>query len=400
MSEYPTEILKSTVLSTAGRPIFEDGEVEIKVIGNVSIYLAKHNKESHGLFTCTLVLTNWRLLLLLNNNGNMKGLYLDLIIINNVEDNYKYFGKSSRLFINITSIDKQIGCKFEDSNIKEDFIEIINKVLLKKSWENKPKSKMIDQEKKNIFSISNAGVGGLIRKQQRELKSVDNITKEAIIDMDSLMNVAKEVVEIVQRYASVASEERGDGSDTSSDAGERSEMDEILQNIGIVSPITRYSAGRLYHQQLSRQLADLFLTQDRLVKMGGMVTLTDAYCIFNRARGTELVSPDDLLAAANLIDSLRVGIKIRTFPSGVMMLQLDAMNEESMFEQLVEIYENEKDIEIKKTGLHAAIIAQYLKLPVVVAKEQLILAESKEILCRDESIHGLSFFPNKFKTYF
>lgn len=398
MSEYPNEVLKTTELSSAGRPLFEDGEVEMKVFGNVIMYLAKDNKELYELFTSTLVLTNWRLVLLLNNNGNMRGLYLDLIIIKNIEDNYKYFGKSSRLFINFISYDKQIGCKFENSNIKEDYIEIMNKILLKKSWENKPKSKMIDKEKNNVFSISNAGVGGLIRKQQRELKSVDNITKEAIIDMDSLMNAAKEVVEIVQRYASVANEERGDSSDTSSDSGERSEMDIILQNIGIVSPITRYSAGRLYHQQLSRQLADLFLTQDRLKKMGGMVTLIDAYCIFNRARGTELVSPDDLLAAANLMESLRVGIRIRTFPSGVIMLQLDSMNEESMFEQLVEIYENEKDTEIKKTGLHAAIIAQYLKLPVVVAKEQLILAESKEILCRDDSIHGLSFFPNKFKT--
>ena len=26
--------------------------------------------------------------------------------------------------------------------------------------------------------------------------------------------------------------------------------------------------------------------------------LPDVYCLFNRARGTELVSPDDLLAAA------------------------------------------------------------------------------------------------------
>lgn len=32
-------------------------------------------------------------------------------------------------------------------------------------------------------------------------------------------------------------------------------------SIGMVSPVTRYSAGRLYHQQLARQMADLMLTK-------------------------------------------------------------------------------------------------------------------------------------------
>ena len=41
------------------------------------------------------------------------------------------------------------------------------------------------------------------------------------------------------------------------------------------------------------QLAD-FLVQ-RVDAAGGCMALPDVYCLFNRARGTELVSPDDLL---------------------------------------------------------------------------------------------------------
>jgi hypothetical protein len=33
--------------------------------------------------------------------------------------------------------------------------------------------------------------------------------------------------------------------------------------------------------------------------------LTDVYCLFNRARGSELVSPDDLLAAVALFGKVR-----------------------------------------------------------------------------------------------
>ena len=43
------------------------------------------------------------------------------------------------------------------------------------------------------------------------------------------------------------------------------------------------------------QLAD-FLAQ-RVDGAGGCMALPDVYCLFNRARGTELVSPDDLLQA-------------------------------------------------------------------------------------------------------
>jgi ESCRT-II complex subunit VPS36 len=38
-----------------------------------------------------------------------------------------------------------------------------------------------------------------------------------------------------------------------------------------------------------------------------VVSLTDLYCLYNRARGTELVSPDDLLQAVRLMDSLHLG---------------------------------------------------------------------------------------------
>jgi ESCRT-II complex subunit VPS36 len=47
--------------------------------------------------------------------------------------------------------------------------------------------------------------------------------------------------------------------------------------------LNRGTAGSIYHQELSRELADflgkLFQKQD------DMKSLTDVYCLFNRARG-------------------------------------------------------------------------------------------------------------------
>jgi ESCRT-II complex subunit VPS36 len=71
--------------------------------------------------------------------------------------------------------------------------------------------------------------------------------------------------------------------------------------------VTRLSAGREYHQQLARQIGDILLASNRLRRLGGMITLSDVYCLYNRARGTELVSPDDVLEASKLLRHLKIG---------------------------------------------------------------------------------------------
>lgn len=67
------------------------------------------------------------------------------------------------------------------------------------------------------------------------------------------------------------------------------------------------------------QLAD-FLTP-RVDKAGGMMPLPDTYCLFNRARGTELVSPNDLLTAVKLFPSTTTKLSFRHFASGVLVVQ-------------------------------------------------------------------------------
>ena len=70
-----------------------------------------------------------------------------------------------------------------------------------------------------------------------------------------------------------------------------------------------------------------FLTTP-LDKAGGLLALTDVYCIFNRARGTELVSPDDLLAAGKLFPQLGASMQLKRFTSGVLVVQSNSHNTE------------------------------------------------------------------------
>ena len=82
------------------------------------------------------------------------------------------------------------------------------------------------------------------------------------------MEQAKECISIVQRYAAISASNNSRSADgggdacsetTSEAAADVNEMEDIMLNIGMVSPVTKFSAGRAYHSQLAKQLADLLL---------------------------------------------------------------------------------------------------------------------------------------------
>lgn len=89
--------------------------------------------------------------------------------------------------------------------------------------------------------------------------------------------------------------------------------------------------------------------------VGGIMTLADVYCRFNRARGMEashstltgdknimmcafylqLVSPDDVVSACKLFESLGIPLRLRVFQSGVLVVQSLSHSEEAIIEDTV-----------------------------------------------------------------
>ena len=67
------------------------------------------------------------------------------------------------------------------------------------------------------------------------------------------------------------------------------------------------------------------------------MTLTDVYCRVNRARGLELLSPEDLLNACRQLSPLNLPIELRVFDSGVMVLQTQAHNDYEVAEYIAEL---------------------------------------------------------------
>jgi len=157
-------------------------------------------------------------------------------------------------------------------------------------------------------------------------------------------------------------------------------------SLGIDDPVTRNNVQNdsEYFQRLCQQICEMLL--DPITEVGGMMSLADVYCRVNRARGLELLSPDDLLNACKLMSG---PIKLRKFPSGSMVLQLDSHDDEAVAVGTKEIVEQNESISAEE-------LAKYISISLILAQERLLTAERFGYVCRDESIEGLRFYPNLF----
>ena len=125
-----------------------------------------------------------------------------------------------------------------------------------------------------------------------------------------------------------------------------------------------------------------------------MMTLTDVFCRVNRARGMELLSPEDLLGACKTLgskhpDSAGINLRLHTFDSGVSVLRLTSHSQEALIESTKEMLET-------KTSLTADELSRQLGISVILAKERLLATEAVGLACRDDTVEALRFYPNRF----
>lgn len=177
------------------------------------------------------------------------------------------------------------------------------------------------------------------------------------------------------------------------------------------------------------------------------MTLPDVYCLFNRARGSELVSPDDLLAAAKMFESAGLSLCLRTFASGVRVIQGRQHTDEAVCLALAKAVAPRSGADRVVggsssggggdspggskavaggvagggdspggsgsgagacssavsllsglgAGLTAGDVAKLQNVSLTIAAEYLLMAEQRQVLCRDDGPDGLRFFHNFFR---
>jgi hypothetical protein len=193
------------------------------------------------------------------------------------------------------------------------------------------------QQQVSVSSSRVVGIAGIMHREAEKSSQTSASLAVAFRDLDNLMDMAADMVKLAEKFRgvmgpdgsillnnnnNVSNNNINSNSNTEGAAaggsGEQLLLDADTQlqliAMGIASPVTKASAGARYHQELSRQLAD-FLAGP-LARAGGVLMLPDVYCLFNRARGSELVSPDDLLQACEAFPQV-IGLTYGFCLSGV-----------------------------------------------------------------------------------
>jgi len=323
---------------------------------------------------------------LLWSDGN-RNIELPLKCITKVESHGAKFTKSAKVILTLSkSPHSQTPGPITDS--KHDYIKLsfvkgghqegetsIRACLNEKRWE---KGVIAAQNKQSSLMG-----GGLVRIEQQiesSRQNADLSLNSAFKDIDNLMVKGKEMVILAERIAQKLSDVKTEGDETV-------ELKSALLSIGISNPVTREShgTGTSYHKSLGSELARML--DGPLREAGGVLSVSEVYCRYNRARGIELVSPEDVVNACKTLTPEQHGMELKKFSSGVLVVEGD--NFKSIMDNLLQT--------IKANDCCTAMnLSNVMSIPLLLAKERLQAAEQHGIVCRDETDDGIFFYENLF----
>ncbi|KAJ3045983.1 Vacuolar protein-sorting-associated protein 36, partial [Rhizoclosmatium hyalinum] len=132
--------------------------------------------------------------------------------------------------------------------------------------------------------------------------------------------------------------------------------------------------GDAYTQELAKELSD-FLHRV-LPRYSGILPLTDLYCLFNRARGVALISPQDLQKSVGLFESLGLPFRVRKFDSGLTVVHSSAFGDDAIATRVVAIVQEQAGMGgWGGGGITALDVAAREGVSIVLAKELLLITE-------------------------
>ncbi len=329
---------------------------------------------------------------------------------------------------------------------RDAFLDHLQKALTRRQWEETYRDGVRASAGARVGAVGLGssgnnrvvGVEAILQRNQHRHERAAKLTQEAFgkggskdkraEEVETLFREAKELTAIIHKY--VATLEKNQKSDNGDEKEDTTELTSMLQGMGMITALTKDSASSgSFHELLARQICDFLHTNKSFIMSkggSGIMTLTDVYCLYNRARGANMISPEDLIDALKMMEQLGLGMKLREFDdSGVMVLQECNFDDSVMVKKLITYMEEQEggtsgsggggfmgfimggaegtEVEVKKrsyVGLTSLEAARVLKISPLLANEQLLSAERNGYLCRDVTLEGTRFYQNLFLSAF
>ena len=171
-------------------------------------------------------------------------------------------------------------------------------------------------------------------------------------------------------------------------AAQQEELNSWVAELGLSSIVTKDSVGQAdYATEVAKQLLD-FLPAP-LARQNGTMSIVDAWCLYNKARGSDLVSPEDMYKACKKLPTLQGSIIQCIEVRGLHLLRLDDVAGDAKLLSLLE------DATVFVTPLS---LSAELKVSARVATEILTDAENRGLVVIDaQHAEGVVYYKNLFQ---
>lgn len=250
------------------------------------------------------------------------------------------------------------------------------------------------------------GIRGLEKLDQLKRKQNEMVLSLSLDDFEQLMYKAQDILNLASTFKTVIKPQRH------SFNIEGKTMPPLLFN----------KSSSLYHQELLRHVSE-FLLNFELTSVTSMITLQDLFASYNRflilsqGFGTELIPPQDLTKSLDLVDKLKMPIRLKTYLSGLVVVARRSHDLQSLHRVLLQyLIDEENSFTYEKykselladndgymrdkyrvfNGLTVSQIADHYGWSPAVCAEELELCLEEQLLVVDEHISGTFYYANVF----
>ena len=164
--------------------------------------------------------------------------------------------------------------------------------------------------------VTGLGMDRVKNMMRGKLETQQQMIQGAFTDIHSLRQNAEQMI-------AIASQIRNKVANNPNNKSENDEINSVLSKIGFIDPITKEVAGSEYYIKLGEQINQFFMDYFAKNPKTKALTLIDAYCLYNRARPGNTISPKDMRQAIKQLTDGKVlhDIIIKNFNNEMIVIQ-------------------------------------------------------------------------------
>ena len=238
--------------------------------------------------------------------------------------------------------------------------------------------------------VTGLGMDRVKNMMRGKLETQQRMIQGAFTDISSLRQNAQQMIFI-------ASQIRSKVANNPNNKSENDEINSVLSKIGFIDPITKEVAGSEYYVKLGEQINAFFMDYFSKNPKTKALTLIDAYCLYNRARTGNTISPKDMKQAIKQLTDGKVmhDIIIKNFNNEMIVIQTPEFSGKNILVLIKKFMQEKKQSHIDMKDLSNILHIENVLLEKTIIEDML----NQGLILIDESDLEVRYYLNIILPY-